>query len=72
MPLRTRLSVLVLFCLGFIALVAAVVRTYYYYISQVANYDSSWLGYPVWIAAGVEVNVGLVSVLCVIPTSPDS
>jgi hypothetical protein len=63
MPLRNRLGVLVLFCLGFIVLIASILRTYYYYAAYVGSYDETWEAYPLWIAAGVEVNVGLVCII---------
>jgi hypothetical protein len=63
MPLRNRLGVLVLFCLGFIVLIASVLRTYYFYASYIASYDETWEAYPLWIAGGVEINVGLVSTI---------
>jgi hypothetical protein len=71
MPLRARLGVLVLFSLGFIVLIASALRTYYFYVSEIASFDSSWEGYPLWIASSVEVNIGLVSVLPLdpVPTS---
>jgi hypothetical protein len=65
MPLRARMGVIVLFCLGFIMLIASALRTYYFYVSEIASYDQSWEAYPLWIASGVEVNLGLVSIpLC--------
>jgi hypothetical protein len=59
-PLKTRLGVLALFCVGFIVLIASALRTYYYYNSNINSYDLTWDAYPLWIASALEVNVGLV------------
>ena len=61
MPLHNRLGILVLFCLGFVVLIASALRTYYFWVANVVSYDVTWEAYPLWIASAVEVNVGLVS-----------
>lgn len=59
MPLNLRLSVLALLCLGFIATAAGIVRVYFTYTTM-SNFDETWASYPLWIAAAVEANLGLV------------
>lgn len=61
MPIRARFGVLVLFCLGFVVLIASVLRSYFFWVSNVASYDQTWEAYPLWIVTAIEVNVGLVS-----------
>lgn len=52
-----------LFSLGFIVLVAASVRTYYIWKGLMDSYDETWYAYPLWIAAAVEIDVGVVSAI---------
>nr|OQO21046.1 hypothetical protein B0A51_11417 [Rachicladosporium sp. CCFEE 5018]OQO24251.1 hypothetical protein B0A51_08696 [Rachicladosporium sp. CCFEE 5018] len=61
MPLRQRLGVCFLLCLGFIVTIAGIVRTFFIYKSLIATYDETWFTYPLWIAAAVEVDL---AVLC--------
>lgn len=60
LPKKSRIGVLVLFCLGFIVTIAAICRTYYYYRANLGSYDVTWEAYPLWIASAIEVNIGLV------------
>jgi hypothetical protein len=60
MPLRQRISVSVLFGLGFVVIVAAIVRTYYIWKGLMASWDETWYAYPLWICAAVEIDVGVV------------
>jgi hypothetical protein len=60
LPARQRLAVISIFGLGIIVNVAGSVRTVYVWKSMVAGYDTTWLGWPVLIAASVEINLGLV------------
>ncbi|KAK5108050.1 hypothetical protein LTR62_008824 [Meristemomyces frigidus] len=60
MPLRQRISVCVLFSLGFIVLVAGTVRTYYIWEAFMQSYDETWMAYPLWICAAVEIDVGVI------------
>lgn len=62
MPLRQRIGVCVLFGLGFIVIVAGSVRTYYIHLGLMQSYDETWYAYPLWIAAAVEIDVGVVSI----------
>ena len=61
MPFRQRVAVNILFGLGFIVTIAGVVRTYYIYESLIAEYDETWFAYPLWIAAAVEIDLGVVN-----------
>ena len=61
MPCRQRIAVAVLFGLGIIVTVAGIVRTWYIYRSLVVEYDQTWYAYPLWIAATIEIDLGVVS-----------
>lgn len=61
MRLKYRIGVSVLFGLGFIVIVAGIVRTYYIWKGLMDTYDETWYAYPLWIAAAVEIDVGVVS-----------
>lgn len=60
LPARQRLAVISIFGLGIIVNVAGSVRTVYVWKSMVASYDITWVGWPVLIAAAVEISLGLV------------
>jgi hypothetical protein len=61
MPRRQRFAVALLFGLGFIVTIAGVVRTWYIYRSLFGEYDQTWYAYPLWIAAAIEIDLGVVS-----------
>jgi hypothetical protein len=60
LPTRQRIAVISIFSLGIVVNIAGSVRTVYVYKSMVASYDTTWLGWPVLLAASVEINIGLV------------
>ncbi|KAH9863176.1 hypothetical protein IAQ61_009453 [Plenodomus lingam] len=60
MPRRQRIAVAILFGLGMIVTVAGIVRTWYIYISLVKSSDQTWYAYPLWIAAAVEIDLGVI------------
>ncbi|CAI6336000.1 unnamed protein product [Periconia digitata] len=60
MPRRQRIAVIVLFGLGFIVTIAGAVRTWYIYMSLILEYDQTWYAYPLWIAAAVEIDLGVI------------
>jgi hypothetical protein len=60
MPIRQRIAVGLLFSLGFIVTIAGIVRTWYIYKSLIAEYDQTWFAYPLWIAAAVEIDLGVI------------
>ena len=61
MPLRQRFAVGMLFSMGMIVTVAGIVRTWFIYKSLIENYDNTWYAFPLWIAAAVEIDLGVVS-----------
>jgi hypothetical protein len=61
MPRSQRFGVAVLFGLGIIVSVAGVVRTWFIYRSLFGEYDQTWYAYPLWIAAAIEIDLGVVS-----------
>ena len=61
MPLKQRIGVCILLCLGFIVTIAGSIRTYYTWKSLIESWDETWFAYPLWIAAAVELDLGLVS-----------
>jgi len=54
------MAVNVLFSLGFIVTIAGIVRTWYIYKSVIAEYDQTWFAYPLWIAAAIEIDLGVI------------
>ncbi|KAJ6107400.1 hypothetical protein N7523_008723 [Penicillium sp. IBT 18751x] len=60
LPTRQRLAVISIFGLGIIVNVAGSVRTVYVWKSMVASYDITWVGWPVLVAAAVEISLGLI------------
>lgn len=61
MPLKQRVGVCVLLCLGFIVTIAGVIRTYFIWKSLIDSWDQTWFAYPLWIAAAVEIDLAVVS-----------
>ncbi|RAR01158.1 integral membrane protein [Stemphylium lycopersici] len=60
MPLRQRLAVALLFGMGLIVTAAGVARTWFIYRSLFNEYDQTWYAYPLWIAAAVEIDLGVI------------
>ncbi|KAF9890973.1 hypothetical protein FE257_005230 [Aspergillus nanangensis] len=60
LPTRQRLAVISIFGLGIVVNVAGSVRTVYVWKSMIASYDTTWVGWPILLAASVEINVGLI------------
>ncbi|KAH7078288.1 hypothetical protein FB567DRAFT_131994 [Paraphoma chrysanthemicola] len=60
MPLQQRLAVAVLFGLGIVVTIAGVVRTWFIYRSLFGEYDQTWYAYPLWIAAAIETDLGVI------------
>ncbi|KAF2765627.1 hypothetical protein EJ03DRAFT_377627 [Teratosphaeria nubilosa] len=60
MPLRQRIGCAVIFGMGFIVIVAAIVRTYYIWKGLIDSYDETWYSWPLWIASSVEVDIGVI------------
>ena len=61
MDRKDQIGVLVLLSLGVFVTLAGIVRTYYIWLALVHSQDSSWFSYPLFVAATVEVDVGIVS-----------
>ncbi|OAL56539.1 hypothetical protein IQ07DRAFT_554538 [Pyrenochaeta sp. DS3sAY3a] len=60
MPRRQRIAVAVLFGMGIIVTVAGIVRTWYIYRSLIGEFDQTWYAYPLWIAAAIEIDLGVI------------
>lgn len=60
LPARQRLAVISIFGLGIVVNVAGSVRTVYVWKSMKASYDMTWVGWPILVAAVVEISLGLV------------
>ncbi|CAE7207985.1 hypothetical protein PTTW11_09771 [Pyrenophora teres f. teres] len=60
MPLNQRLAVAMLFGMGFIVTAAGIVRTWFIYRSLFDEWDQTWFTYPLWIAAAVEIDLGVI------------
>ncbi len=61
LPVRQRIAVISLFSLGMIVCLAGVVRTIYLDKALLRSYDETWVGWPLWIATAVEIDLGIVS-----------
>lgn len=62
LPRGQRIMVALLFGTGFIVCLAGVVRTYYFYRATINYHDITWDAYPVWLAAGIELYLGIVRI----------
>jgi hypothetical protein len=60
MPVKQRIEICILLCLGFIVTIAGIVRTYFIWRSLMQQYDETWWAYPLWIAAAVEVDLAVI------------
>jgi uncharacterized membrane protein len=60
LPTRQRVAVISIFALGIVVDIAGSIRTVYVWKSMIASYDTTWEGWPVLLAATVEINLGLV------------
>lgn len=60
MPLKQRIGVCILLCLGFIVTIAGVIRTFFIWKSLIKSYDETWFAYPLWIAAAVEIDLAVI------------
>ncbi|KAI4941907.1 hypothetical protein J4E91_010457 [Alternaria rosae] len=60
MRLRERMAVAALFAMGLIVTAAGIVRTWFIYRSLFDEYDQTWYAYPLWIAAAVEIDLGVI------------
>lgn len=60
MPRKQRAAVISLFSLGFLVTAVGCVRTWYIYKSLILESDQTWYAYPLWIAAAIEIDVGVV------------
>ncbi|KAI1844564.1 hypothetical protein JX265_001549 [Neoarthrinium moseri] len=58
LPRKQYIILIVLFCAGFVACVAGVVRTYYTWMLTI-DYDRTWEGWTVWISSLIELDVGI-------------
>lgn len=61
LPLKQRLGVMVLLCLGIIVTAAGTVRTYFVWLSLIGSWDETWYAYQLWISACVEIDLAVVS-----------
>ena len=60
MPLRQRVGICLLLCLGLVVTIAGVVRTYFIWKSLLDSYDETWYAYPLWIAATIEIDLAVI------------
>jgi len=63
MPLKQRLGVCVLLCLGIVVTIAGALRTYFTWKGLMDSWDVTWHANALWIAAAVELDVGLVCLM---------
>lgn len=60
LPIRQRLVVISIFGLGIVVNAAGCVRTAFVYKSMIMSHDQTWVGWPISLAAAVEIDLGLV------------
>ncbi|KAH7021295.1 uncharacterized protein B0I36DRAFT_225874, partial [Microdochium trichocladiopsis] len=60
LPLTQRISLMALFGLGAVVIVAACMRAYWVWYIEFATYDVTWCGSELWIWAAVEANLGVI------------
>lgn len=60
LPVRQRIAVISIFGMGIVVNVAGAVRTAFVYKSMLGSYDTTWVGWPIFLAAAIEINLGLV------------
>ncbi|PWY70255.1 integral membrane protein [Aspergillus heteromorphus CBS 117.55] len=60
LPVRQRIAVISIFALGILVNVAGSVRTVYVWKSMIASYDATWEGWPILLAASIEISLGLI------------
>jgi len=61
LPWRRRLGAIFLVSLGLIVTVAGALRSYFTWQSLLASYDETWYCYGLWLASGIEIDLGVVS-----------
>lgn len=60
LPLRKRIGSIALVSLGFLVCIAGIIRAYFVWL-LIHSYDITWNGYGTFVAATVEIHIGLVS-----------
>lgn len=60
MPRKRRAGVIILFALGLAVNIAGGIRIYFVWQAMFSSYDETWYCYPLWIAAVIELHLGLV------------
>lgn len=61
LPRQQQIILVALFGAGFVTVFAGAARIYYTY--QLNNaYDKTWVAYPLWLSAIVELYLGIVSI----------
>ncbi|PGH02330.1 hypothetical protein AJ79_07670 [Helicocarpus griseus UAMH5409] len=59
LPMRQRLAVIGIFCLGGVVVLASCVKTKYV-VTAMRSYDEQYDAYPLWIMSIVEIDVGII------------
>ncbi|OJD11037.1 hypothetical protein ACJ73_09626 [Blastomyces percursus] len=60
LPIRQRLAVIAIFCLGAIVVAASCVKTGYIVTAMGESYDEQFDAYPLWIMSIVEIDIGII------------
>ncbi|PGG98810.1 hypothetical protein GX51_06606 [Blastomyces parvus] len=60
LPIRQRLAVIAIFCLGAIVVAASCVKTRYIVTAMAESYDEQFDAYPLWIMSIVEIDLGII------------
>ena len=65
LSLKQRIAVLTLFAMGFIVCIAGIWQAVYVNEALGKSYDETWVGWPLWIASAIEVDLGIVrTIMC--------
>lgn len=62
MPIRLRIAVLSILCVGCLTGIAGIVRVVYSWKLIKDSIDMTWDIYPIWVVTSVEINIGLVRI----------
>ena len=60
MPPSKKIGNVVLFFIAFVVIAAGAVRAYYTWKALIGTYDETWYSVPLWFAATVELQLGVV------------
>ncbi|KAF3481175.1 uncharacterized protein GIQ15_03934 [Arthroderma uncinatum] len=60
LPIRDRMVLIILMCLGVVSCLAGCVKSYYIYRTLNESADLTWDGYDIWVWTDIEVNFAVI------------